>query len=46
MQKMLSPLVRTLIISLLPAVVWAGPVNINTADADTLAEELDGIGYA
>jgi len=27
-------------------VVWAGPVNINTADADTLASELEGIGAA
>ena len=25
---------------------WAGPVNINTADAKTLAKELDGIGPA
>ena len=39
-------LVRTLIVSLLPAVAWGGPVNINTADASTLARELDGIGPA
>ena len=25
---------------------WAGPVNINTADAETLAEELVGVGPA
>ena len=25
---------------------WAGPVNINTADAETLAAELDGVGPA
>lgn len=25
-------------------VVWAGPVNVNTADAKTLAKELDGVG--
>lgn len=25
-------------------VVWAGPVNVNTADAKTLAEELEGVG--
>ncbi len=37
----------------LAAVLWlglgvadAGPVNINTADAETLAAELDGIGPA
>ena len=27
-----------------PLAAWAGPVNINTADAATLAEELTGIG--
>ena len=27
-----------------PIVAWAGPVNINTADAGTLAKELKGIG--
>jgi competence protein ComEA len=25
---------------------WAGPVNVNTADASTIAKELDGIGPA
>ena len=29
-----------------PIWAWAGPVNINTADAKTLAKELDGIGPA
>ncbi|MGH8285158.1 MAG: ComEA family DNA-binding protein [Steroidobacteraceae bacterium] len=29
---------------LAPALGWAGPVNINTADAATLAKELTGIG--
>lgn len=28
-----------------PAVL-AGPVNVNTADANTIAKELDGIGLA
>ena len=28
----------------LPALVLAGPVNINTADAETLAAELQGVG--
>lgn len=27
-------------------VAWAGPVNINKADAKTLAKELDGVGPA
>ena len=29
-----------------PLAVWAGPVDINTADAKTLARELQGIGLA
>jgi competence protein ComEA len=38
--------VRALIASLVPMVAWSGPVNINTADAGTLARELEGIGPA
>lgn len=33
-------------LALLPVVAWAGPVDINTADAATLARELKGIGPA
>lgn len=29
-----------------PGALWAGPVNINTADAATLAAELAGVGPA
>jgi competence protein ComEA len=36
--------IQALIASLLPVAAWAGPVNVNTADASTLARELDGIG--
>ncbi len=40
-------LVQTLIISLMPAAAaWAGPVNVNTADAGTIAKELEGIDPA
>jgi competence protein ComEA len=39
--------VQVLIASLMPvAVVWAGPVDINTADAATIAKELKGIGLS
>jgi competence protein ComEA len=38
--------VRALIASLVPMVAWGGQVNINTADASTLARELEGIGPA
>ena len=31
---------------LLPLIAWAGPVNVNTADAETIAEQLKGIGLA
>jgi competence protein ComEA len=30
----------------LPFLVFAGPVDINTADAETLSSELDGVGLA
>jgi competence protein ComEA len=33
-------------LALLPVVAWAGPVDLNTADAATLARELKGIGPA
>jgi len=29
-----------------PGALFAGPVNINTADAETLAAELNGVGPA
>ena len=38
--------VQLLICSLLPVAVWAGPVDINTADAATIARELNGIGLS
>ena len=30
----------------LPILTLAGPVNVNTADAQTMSEELNGIGMA
>ena len=30
----------------LPLWAWAGPVDINSADAETIAAELNGIGLA
>jgi competence protein ComEA len=36
----------SILVSLLPLVAWAGPVDINTADASTLARELNGVGPA
>ena len=31
---------------LLPAFAFAGPVNINTADAETISAELKGVGLS
>jgi competence protein ComEA len=36
--------IQVLIASLAPLLVWAGPVDINKADATTIAKELNGIG--
>ena len=44
MKKDHRTLVQALVATLLPFGAWAGPVNVNTADASTLAQELDGIG--
>lgn len=38
--------VQALIVSLLPLAAWAGPVDINQADAATIAKELNGIGLS
>jgi len=46
MKKVSGFIVHTLVALLAPAWAWAGAVNINTADAKTLARELDGIGAA
>jgi competence protein ComEA len=32
--------------SFVPIAAWGGPVDINTADASTLAKELNGVGPA
>jgi competence protein ComEA len=32
--------------SLVPLAAWGGPVDINSADASTLAKELNGVGPA
>jgi competence protein ComEA len=32
--------------ALVPAAAWSGPVDINSADASTLAKELNGVGPA
>ena len=34
------------LIGMIPMLAMAGPVNINTADAEAIARELNGIGLA
>ena len=34
------------LLCVVPTVLLAGPVNVNTADAETIARELNGIGLA
>ena len=46
MNKDHRTLIQALVATLLPVGAWAGPVNVNSADATTLARELDGIGPA
>ena len=43
--KYTKPLL-TLVALFLPVFALAGPVNINTADAETIAAELNGVGPA
>jgi competence protein ComEA len=46
MRSFINGLSLIAVFSLGPALVMAGPVNINEADAETLAAELDGVGPA
>ena len=38
--------IMAVLLACLPLWAFAGPVNINTADAETLSAELDGIGLS
>lgn len=48
MEAMMKYLIKMFVLSLvlLPLLAFAGQVNINEADADTLASELKGVGPA
>lgn len=45
-QRAVRRSVQILIAGLMPLMAWAGPVDINTADAATIAKELQGIGLS
>ena len=42
----LKTLLPAMLLALLGTTALAGPVNVNTADARTLAKELEGIGLS
>ena len=46
MRSLLQGILLLTLPAFVPGLVIAGPVNINEADAETLAEELTGIGPA
>ena len=46
MRSLTKRLLLSTVLSVSPALLIAGPVNINTADAEMLAAELDGVGPA
>ena len=46
MKKDYRAVAQALVAALLPLGASAGPVNVNSADAATLAQELDGVGPA
>jgi competence protein ComEA len=46
MVSIIKNLCSVLLLVSAPGMLFAGPVNINTADADTLAAELTGVGPA
>ncbi|MBN1240769.1 MAG: helix-hairpin-helix domain-containing protein [Gammaproteobacteria bacterium] len=46
MKRIFSPALCLCMLGLAPAALLAGPVDINTADAATLAAELNGVGPA
>ncbi len=44
MEKIKQKIMTVLLILALPAFANAGPVNVNTADAETISAELQGVG--
>ena len=46
MSNLMRRSLASLLVATLPAVAWSGQVDINKADAKTLARELIGVGKA
>lgn len=46
MRKITHHCLAALGVALMPMLAFAGPVNVNTADAETISAELRGIGMS
>jgi competence protein ComEA len=46
MRKVIQPIFTLLLTGLVSLASWAGPVDLNSADAETIARELNGIGVS
>lgn len=46
MNRIKRILIGAAVVLLMPLYSWAGPVNVNTADAETLSAELQGVGLS
>ena len=42
----IQPVIAVLLMSLIALAAWAGPVDLNSADAETIARELNGVGVS
>ena len=46
LRRVVKRMMAAMVGMLLPFLSWAGPVDLNTADAETIARELNGVGQA
>lgn len=46
LRRVVKRMMATMVGMLFPFLSWAGPVDLNTADAETIARELNGVGQA
>ncbi len=46
LRRVVKRMMAAMVGMLFPFLSWAGPVDLNTADAETIARELNGVGQA
>ena len=46
LRRVVKRMMAAMVGMLFPLLLWAGPVDLNTADAETIARELNGVGQA